>query len=171
MLNFSGAVIELAMDSGVIQAGRRTRIISELELELKAGQPAQLFELALALQEIVPVEVEAVSKAEYGYRLCDRMQPAVARAEIPVLPRDATLAQALQGMILGSLMSEKGGRKMGSVTGRMDQKDLASLGELIEAGKIRPVIDRCYPFSQTAEALRYLGAGHARGKVVITVTE
>ncbi len=82
-----------------------------------------------------------------------------------------TLAQALQGMILGSSMSEKGGRKMCGVSGRMDQKDLGSVGELIEAGKIRPVIDRCYPFSQTAEALRYLGAGHARGKVVVTVTE
>lgn len=103
MLNFSGAVIELGMDSGVIQAGRRTHTISELELELKAGQPVQLFELALVLQEIVPMEVEAISKAEYGYRLCDRMQPAVARAEIPDLRQDATLAQALQGMIWSCL--------------------------------------------------------------------
>ena len=41
--------------------------------------------------------------------------------------------------------------------------------ELIEAGKVKPVIDRRYPLSEAAEALRYLGAGHARGKVVITV--
>ena len=82
-----------------------------------------------------------------------------------------TAAQIFQATLMGPWMSEKSGRKMGGVTGRMDQKDLASVGELIEAGKIRPVIDRCYPFSQTAEALRYLGAGHARGKVVITVTE
>ncbi len=82
-----------------------------------------------------------------------------------------TLAQALQGMILGSWMSEKGGRKMCAVSERMDQRDLGTVRELIEAGKVRPVIDRCYPFSQTAEALRYLGAGHAGGKVVITVTE
>ncbi len=41
--------------------------------------------------------------------------------------------------------------------------------ELLEAGKVKPVIDRCYPLSETAEALRYLGEGHARGKVVITV--
>jgi NADPH:quinone reductase-like Zn-dependent oxidoreductase len=40
--------------------------------------------------------------------------------------------------------------------------------ELIEAGKVKPVIDRCYPLSETAEALRYYGEGHARGKVVIT---
>ncbi|HEY6095042.1 MAG TPA: CHAD domain-containing protein [Gallionellaceae bacterium] len=102
-LNFSGAVIELGMDSGVIKAGRRTHTISELELELKAGQPAQLFELALALQEIVPLEVEGISKAEYGYRLRDGVQPEVARAGAVVLQQDATLAQALQGMIWSCL--------------------------------------------------------------------
>jgi NADPH:quinone reductase-like Zn-dependent oxidoreductase len=47
--------------------------------------------------------------------------------------------------------------------------DLLFLGELIEAGKVRPVIDRCYPLAEAAEAIRYLEAGHARGKVVVTV--
>jgi NADPH:quinone reductase-like Zn-dependent oxidoreductase len=41
--------------------------------------------------------------------------------------------------------------------------------ELLEAGKVVPMIDRRYPLSETAEALRYLEEGHARGKVVITV--
>jgi len=41
--------------------------------------------------------------------------------------------------------------------------------ELLEAGKVVPVIDRRYPLSEVAEALRYLEEGHARGKVVITV--
>jgi NADPH:quinone reductase-like Zn-dependent oxidoreductase len=40
---------------------------------------------------------------------------------------------------------------------------------MIEAGKVRPVIDRTYPLSQTAEAIRYLEEGHAKGKIVITV--
>jgi len=43
------------------------------------------------------------------------------------------------------------------------------LTELIETGKIRPVIDRTYPLRETAEAIRYLETGHARAKVVITV--
>jgi NADPH:quinone reductase-like Zn-dependent oxidoreductase len=43
------------------------------------------------------------------------------------------------------------------------------LGELLEAGKVTPFIDRTYPLSETAEAMRYLGTGHAQGKVVITV--
>ena len=45
---------------------------------------------------------------------------------------------------------------------------MATLKELVEAGKITPVIDRTFPLSEAAEALRYLQAGHARGKIVIT---
>jgi NADPH:quinone reductase-like Zn-dependent oxidoreductase len=50
-----------------------------------------------------------------------------------------------------------------------NKKDLVVLNELIEAGKVTPVIDRTYPLSGTPEAFRYLNEGHARGKVVITV--
>jgi NADPH:quinone reductase-like Zn-dependent oxidoreductase len=78
-------------------------------------------------------------------------------------------AQMFQSMLLGSWLSEKDGRKMGGVSAHIDQKDLLTLKELLEAGKVVPVIDRRYPLSEAAEALRYLGAGHARGKVVITV--
>jgi NADPH:quinone reductase-like Zn-dependent oxidoreductase len=51
-----------------------------------------------------------------------------------------------------------------------NKKDLVVLKELIEAGKVRPVIDRRYPFAEVPEAVRYLEEGHARGKVVINVT-
>jgi NADPH:quinone reductase-like Zn-dependent oxidoreductase len=48
--------------------------------------------------------------------------------------------------------------------------DLAALVELVEAGKITPVIDRTYPLAETAAAIRHVGTGHARGTVVISVT-
>ena len=79
------------------------------------------------------------------------------------------MGQIFQSMFLGSLMSENGGKTMGGVAAKIDQKDLGIIKELLEAGKVVPVIDKRYPLSEAAEALRYLGEGHARGKVVITV--
>jgi NADPH:quinone reductase-like Zn-dependent oxidoreductase len=78
-------------------------------------------------------------------------------------------AQIFQAMLLGPWMSKTGGKKMGNVSAKPSQKDLVFMKGLIEAGKVVPVIDKRYPLSEAAEALRYLGKGHARGKVVITV--
>jgi len=80
-----------------------------------------------------------------------------------------SMAQIFQSMLFGSLMSETGGRTMGGVSAKRNQADLAFLKELVEDGKVIPVIDRRYPLSEAAEALRYLGEGHARGKIVITM--
>ncbi len=60
---------------------------------------------------------------------------------------------------------------MGVLTSKPNQKDLVFMKELLEAGKVVPVIERRYPLGETAEALRYLEEGHARGKVVITVEQ
>ena len=83
----------------------------------------------------------------------------------------AHLLQALvQAMLLGPLISRTGTQKMGFMgQAKVDQKDLLFVRELIETGKVEPVVDRCYPLSETAEAFRYLEEVHARGKVVITV--
>jgi len=80
-------------------------------------------------------------------------------------------AQMFQASLMGSWMSETGGRKMGGVSAKRSQKDLVILKELLEAGKIVPVIDKRFSLNKAAEALRYLGEGHARGKVVITMEE
>jgi len=80
-------------------------------------------------------------------------------------------AQIFQSLFLGPLMSKSDGRKMTSVVKKANQKDLIFIRDLLEDGKIRPVIDECYPLSKTAEAFRYFEKGHARGKVVITVEE
>ena len=52
---------------------------------------------------------------------------------------------------------------------KINKEDLVVLRELLEAGKVTPVIDRCYELSDIADAFRYLGEGHAQGKVVVTV--
>ncbi len=62
-----------------------------------------------------------------------------------------------------------GSKTMGNMLVKPNQKDLVFMKELLEAGKVKPVIDRCYPLSEVPEALRYLEEGHAQGKVVITV--
>jgi NADPH:quinone reductase-like Zn-dependent oxidoreductase len=82
-----------------------------------------------------------------------------------------TPAQIFTAMLLGPWMSEKGGKKLGGVSAKARREDLLVLKEMLEAGKITPAIDRRYPLSQTAEALRYLGTGHARAKVIITMDE
>ena len=77
-------------------------------------------------------------------------------------------ALLFQHMLLGPLW--QGGKKIGLMgTAKPNKKDLIFIKELVESGKVRPVIDKCYPLRETAEAIRYLEKGHARGKVTITI--
>ena len=61
------------------------------------------------------------------------------------------------------------GQKLGTFVSEENHEDMIVLNELIESGKVTPVIDRTYPLSEVPEAIRYLQEGHAQGKVVITV--
>jgi NADPH:quinone reductase-like Zn-dependent oxidoreductase len=106
--------------------------------------------------------------AANGYHSLSAYKRALTSKGIYVMAGGST-AQIFQAMLMGRMMSEKGGKKMGGVTANLNQKDMIFLKELLEAGKVVPVIDKRYPLSDAAEALRYLGAGHARGKVVITM--
>ncbi len=99
LLNFEGAEIELCMDSGEIRAGESSCPISELELELKSGAPQQLFKLALALLDIVPLQVEHTSKAEYGYLLFSAAKPSVSKGRLPILKKTQSIAGALQSLV------------------------------------------------------------------------
>jgi NADPH:quinone reductase-like Zn-dependent oxidoreductase len=80
-----------------------------------------------------------------------------------------SMAQVFQGMLLGSLISMTGSKKLTYLYARQNQQDLVFLKELIEAGKVKSVIDRRYTLSEVPKALRYYGEGHSQGKVVITV--
>jgi NADPH:quinone reductase-like Zn-dependent oxidoreductase len=79
------------------------------------------------------------------------------------------LARILQAVSLGPLLSWIGGKKMRFFIARINGTDLRLLKDLLEAGKIVPIIDRRYPLGEVAEALRYREEGHAQGKVVITI--
>jgi NADPH:quinone reductase-like Zn-dependent oxidoreductase len=82
---------------------------------------------------------------------------------------DAGTASIAAGLLETAVRSRLGSQKMPFFLAKNSKEDLLVLTELIEAGKVRPVIDRTYPLSETAEAIRYVEAGHARAKVVITV--
>jgi NADPH:quinone reductase-like Zn-dependent oxidoreductase len=60
-------------------------------------------------------------------------------------------------------------QKLGTLIATAREEDLAELHERIETGTVTPVIDRTFPLSEAAEAIRYMRKGQARGKVVITV--
>ncbi len=78
-------------------------------------------------------------------------------------------AQMAQALLLGPWISMAGSRKIGSFLQRPNQQDLYFMKELLEAGKVKPVIDRSYTLDEVPEAFRYFAEGHAQGKVVITV--
>ena len=83
-----------------------------------------------------------------------------------------TLSRLFQVILLGAWVSKTGSKKIGLMkTASPNKKDLVFIKALLETGKVVPVIDRTYPLSEVPEAIRYLEAGHARGKVVITVEQ
>lgn len=103
MLLRQGAQIELCMDQGVISTEQRSTPVCELELELKSGEPRQLFDLALAILEIVPFELESVSKAEQGYRLLSGFAEHPVKAVAITLARANTLDDMLKKLIWSCL--------------------------------------------------------------------
>jgi NADPH:quinone reductase-like Zn-dependent oxidoreductase len=75
----------------------------------------------------------------------------------------------LQQLILKPFYSKKNGKRNLGMMANVNQADLAFIKELFEAGKVVPVIDRHYSLSEVPDAIRYLEAGHARGKVIISM--
>ncbi len=73
--------------------------------------------------------------------------------------------RVIKTMVLSRFVSQK----MGMMVAELNQKDLTILADMMQSGKVKPVIDRSYKLSDLPEAIRYLEQGHARGKVVITV--
>lgn len=79
------------------------------------------------------------------------------------------ISSILASFVYGYWCRIRGSRQRLSILIHQPNKELTQLAELFEAGKLQPVIDRCYPLDEAPEALRRLGAGHVLGKVVVTV--
>lgn len=77
--------------------------------------------------------------------------------------------QLTEAIVLGPLVSRRGGQTVTSLMAAPNADDLAFVKGLIEDGKVTPVIERTYPLEETADAVRHVGAGHAAGKVVVKV--
>lgn len=79
--------------------------------------------------------------------------------------RIGPMGRFMRAMVMSPFVSQS----IHPISSSANRKDLIALAELIEAGKVKPVIDRTYPFAEAPDAMRYLGQGHVRGKVVVTV--
>ncbi|OGS75659.1 MAG: hypothetical protein A2Z94_07655 [Gallionellales bacterium GWA2_55_18] len=152
MLNWQGAQIELCIDRGEVRTEQRSTPICELELELKSGEPCQLFELALELLEIVPFELEAVSKAEHGYRLLTGYADRPVKGDAPGIAKNDTLADALQALIWSCLL-----HLQGNLRGAMTSDDAEYLHQMrVALRRLRVVLRMAEKFSAD-ESLSALG--------------
>lgn len=147
MVIYGGATIELAMDSGKMVAGQAVRPISELELEIKSGEAQQLFRLALALIDIVPLEVEHTSKAEYGYALYAASPGEAIKAHSPLLARSQSVPAALRDMIGGCLQHLQS--NVPGVIGKLDEEYLHQMRVALR--RLRVVLGLAEMFHADAE--------------------
>jgi triphosphatase len=125
LLDFHGAQIELCMDQGEVRTEQQSAPICELELELKSGEPQQLFELALAILDIVPFELETVSKAEQGYRLMSGYIGQPVKGVAPTFAKSDSLSDVLQ-MLIWSCMQHF----QGNLSGAMGSNDAEYLHQM-----------------------------------------
>ena len=99
----NGAAIEIAFDQGFLFAGEKRAPAAEIELELKSGDPAALFDLGLALVEAFPVRLEIRSKAERAHALIAAAPPEPVRADEPALAHGTTLDEAIAVVLRNGL--------------------------------------------------------------------
>lgn len=78
-------------------------------------------------------------------------------------------SQLFQALVLGPFISMTGSKKISNLLQRANQKDLNYIKELLDNGKVKPIIDKRYKLNEVTEAFKYFQEGHAQGKVVITL--
>ena len=103
----------------------------------------------------------------HGLSACRRVLTPKGRFLVVGAPKE--LGSALRRVLKAVVLSRFVSQSFLLVMARRNREDLIAMSELMAAGQVTPVLDRTYPLRETAEAFRYMQAGHARGKVVITV--
>jgi len=136
---------------------------------------------AMGADQVIDYSKEDFTKTGQTYDLIAGVNgfhsvPAIRRSLAPggafvLLGSSKALTGLLQVALLGRLASGSGKRIGFMGIAKIVPEDLATLGELMGSGKLKPFIDRRYPLSEAAEAFQYLQEGHARGKVVVKVAD
>ena len=91
----------------------------------------------------------------------------VLRPEGIYVAAGGSVAQIAKTLLRGAWVSWRTAKKIGVLGVNFNKEDLVAVIELMESGRVGATIDRCYPLQDVPEAIRYLGAGHSKGKVVI----
>lgn len=151
MLEWQGTLIELCMDQGSVSTEQNNVPVCELELELKSGKPQQLFELALAILDVVPFELEVVSKAEQGYRLLTGYTGKPVKGSVPEVGRKDALGDVLQGLIWSCLL-----HLQSNLRGAMDSDDAEYLHQMRVALRRLRVVLRMVEKNRADEQLAAL---------------
>jgi triphosphatase len=121
----SGDLIECALDQGRLECGGKNAAINELELEMKSGDPAHLFDLALALQKDIPLQIGNRSKADRGYALFASEAPAAVKATRLALSDSMTVEEAFQQIAFNTMAQIQH-----NVEGVADRHDVESLHQM-----------------------------------------
>jgi len=128
---------------------------------------------SIGADHVIDYTQEDFTKNEQRYDLildivANRSASDYARA---LSPNGAYVAVAFNAsaLFLGPWVSRRGSKKVRQFSHKPSVEDLVFMKELIEGGKVVPVIDRSYPLSELAEALRYYGEGHVQGKVAVSI--
>ena len=111
-----GDQIEFALDQGKVECGEHQQAISEIELELKSGQPKALFELALLLQNTIPLSISTASKSDRGFDLLAPQTPAPVKVTPIEFPASCTPQNAMQ-MIISNCLTQIQGNEAGVMHG------------------------------------------------------
>jgi NADPH:quinone reductase-like Zn-dependent oxidoreductase len=189
--------LQALRDKGRVEPGQRVlingasggvgtfavQIAKALEAEVTGVCSTRNVELvrSLGADHVVDYTQEDFTRGERRYDLlldvagtrsfaeCRRVLAPGAGVIVIGAPKDSRLLGPLRHIVAMRLAGVRSGHRVIFFIAKPNRADLGALAELIQAGKMRPVIDRHYELDKVADAFRHLGDGHAQGKVVVTL--